>query len=152
MRMDELNHMETESRRNGVFERINFHGPLTVVYWPDGSKTCTRCVADDTYDPKMGFLMAFLEKKTGLSKRNIGKLLLEITDRSMKSSHEKKHRTKKRKKRVSLKPEQIVEIFRRVHAGERGVDLGKEFNVCHSFVSRIKLGRVYPELTSGLEK
>ena len=49
-----------------------------------------------------------------------------------------------------LTPEQVIEIYRRATNGERNIDLGKEFNIHHDQVGRIKNKKSWKEITSSL--
>ena len=46
-----------------------------------------------------------------------------------------------------LTNEKVLEIYRRVHAGEKIAELGKEFNVHESNISCIKTGKTYRRVT-----
>jgi hypothetical protein len=63
-----------------VTQHVIFNGPATVVFWPDGDKTVTKCSKDDEFDPKMGFLMAYFRKHSGLTKTQTAKFLKRICD------------------------------------------------------------------------
>lgn len=54
------------------------NGPATILFWQDGTKTIVKCNKDDEFDAQKGYLMAFFEKTTGMSKHQIAKLMDEI--------------------------------------------------------------------------
>ena len=54
------------------------NGPATILFWEDGTKTIVKCNQDDEFDAQKGYLMAFFEKITGMSKHQIAKLMDEI--------------------------------------------------------------------------
>lgn len=54
------------------------NGPATILFWQDGTKTIVKCNKDDEFDAQKGYLMAFFEKITGMSKHQIAKLMDEI--------------------------------------------------------------------------
>lgn len=54
------------------------NGPATILFWNDGTKTIVKCNKDDEFDAQKGYLMAFFEKTTGMSKHQIAKLMDEI--------------------------------------------------------------------------
>ena len=54
------------------------NGPATILFWEDGTKTIVKCNQDDEFDAQKGYLMAYFEKWTGLSKHQIAKILEEI--------------------------------------------------------------------------
>lgn len=70
---------EQERRLKKILPRkwvIN--GPATILFWQDGTKTIVKCNKDDEFDAQKGYLMAFFEKITGMSKHQIAKLMDEI--------------------------------------------------------------------------
>ena len=70
---------EQERRLKKILPRkwvIN--GPATILFWQDGTKTIVKCNKDDEFDAQKGYLMAFFEKTTGMSKHQIAKLMDEI--------------------------------------------------------------------------
>lgn len=46
-------------------KRVLFHGPATIVYWTDGSKTVVKCQAGDTFSYETGLAMAIAKKAYG---------------------------------------------------------------------------------------
>ena len=50
----------------------------TILIWEDGTKTIVKCSADDTYSKEYGFLAAYFEKHSGLSKTQISKYMQEV--------------------------------------------------------------------------
>ncbi len=54
------------------------NGPATILFWGDGTKTIVKCNEDDKFDVQKGYLMAYFEKWTGLSKHQIAKIMNEI--------------------------------------------------------------------------
>jgi hypothetical protein len=60
-----------------------------------------------------------------------------------------------RNSKAKLSVEQVLEVYRRVHAGESQVVLAKEFGIRPSAVSRINLGKSWAHVTghkTGAEK
>lgn len=45
--------------------RVLYNDPATVVFWSDGTKTITKCSANDTYNPETGLAIAVLKKSLG---------------------------------------------------------------------------------------
>ena len=45
----------------------------TVVLWKDGTKTIVKASDNDTFDRRVGYLMAFYHKNCGLSKTKANK-------------------------------------------------------------------------------
>ena len=54
------------------------NGPATILFWEDGTKTIVKCNEKDEFDAQKGYLMAYFEKWTGLSKHQIAKIMDEI--------------------------------------------------------------------------
>lgn len=54
------------------------NGPATILFWEDGTKTIVKCNKGDEFDAQKGYLMAYFEKWTGLSKHQIAKIMNEI--------------------------------------------------------------------------
>lgn len=50
-----------------VPKRVIFNDPATVILWSDGTKTVSKCHADDEYDPLFG-IMACVVRKLGLNR------------------------------------------------------------------------------------
>ena len=48
-----------------VVVRVIYNDPVTVIYWSDHTRTVVKCQPGDTYDPKIGFLMALCKKACG---------------------------------------------------------------------------------------
>ena len=42
--------------------RVIYNDPATIVFWSDGSKTTSKCMSPDKYDPKIGLLLATLKR------------------------------------------------------------------------------------------
>lgn len=51
-------------------ERIKFHGPATIIFWKDGTKTVVKCQEGDEYNSEKGVLFCVLKKLIGLDKIN----------------------------------------------------------------------------------
>ena len=59
-------------------EQIKFHGPATIIFWKDGTKTVVKCQDGDAYDSEKGVLFCTLKKLIGLEKINHILKLAEI--------------------------------------------------------------------------
>ena len=53
------------------------HG-ATVLIWDDGEKTVVKRCADDEFNKKLGFLTAFFQHYSGMSKNKANKFLAEL--------------------------------------------------------------------------
>ena len=53
------------------------HG-ATVLMWDDGDKTVVKRCADDEFNKRLGFLTAFFQHYSGMSKNKANKFLAEL--------------------------------------------------------------------------
>ncbi len=53
------------------------HG-ATVLIWDDGEKTVVKRCADDEFNKRLGFLTAFFQHYSGMSKNKANKFLAEL--------------------------------------------------------------------------
>jgi len=60
--------MKTEFTKN-----IIFNGPATVIIWNDDTKTIVKQNKSDSYDREKGFLMAYFQKSTDMTKTEVSK-------------------------------------------------------------------------------
>ena len=62
--------------------KVNFHPEqkATVVYFGK-DKVVTRASDDDTYDPKFGFLLAYFQYHSGLSKKKANDYIHSLSDK-----------------------------------------------------------------------
>jgi len=59
-------------------KRVIFSGKVTAVIWDDSTKTIVRCTESDMYDKTKGFLMAYFQKHSGLSKKQTSNFFKEM--------------------------------------------------------------------------
>lgn len=57
-------------------KKVIYNDPATIVYWSDNTRTVVKCQPGDTFDPKLGFLLAVLKRSCG-NKGNYNELLKE---------------------------------------------------------------------------
>lgn len=51
---------------NGVYiKRVLYKNPAVVTFWSDGTKTVSKCMEGDTYNPETGLLLNYLKKLQG---------------------------------------------------------------------------------------
>ena len=50
----------------------------TILFWEDGTKTIVKRAEDDSFDPVKGFLWAYFQKNSGLSKTKANEYLRKI--------------------------------------------------------------------------
>lgn len=67
------------------------HG-ATILMWDDGEKTIVKKCADDEFNKRLGFLTAFFQHYSGMSKNKANKFLaeLEVEDEEIKTKEMKK--------------------------------------------------------------
>lgn len=53
---------------------VIYSPPATIIQWTDGTKTVVKVADGDEYDPVFGFLMAYFQRSTDLTKTQVGKL------------------------------------------------------------------------------
>ena len=53
-----------------------------ILFWSDGDKTIVKRAEDDNFDPVKGFLWAYFQKHSGLSKTKANKYLREIDNQN----------------------------------------------------------------------
>lgn len=51
-------------------DRIKFHGPATIIFWEDGTKTVVKCQEGDEYNAEKGVLICALKKILGMDGLN----------------------------------------------------------------------------------
>ena len=62
-------------------KKIIFNGKATIVTWEDNTKTVVKCSANDTFDKEKGFLMAFFQKQTGMTKTKVSKFFNNLKNK-----------------------------------------------------------------------
>lgn len=60
------------------FEKVIFNEPATIVMWEDKTKTVVKAMDEDTFDPERGFLQAYFEKTSGMSRTQCNKMLADL--------------------------------------------------------------------------
>ena len=45
-------------------KRVMIHGPATIVFWEDGTKTVAKCLPEDKFDFEKGIALCFMKKAT----------------------------------------------------------------------------------------
>lgn len=86
------------------------HG-ATILFWEDGTKTVVKRCEDDEFNKRLGFLTAFFQYATGMSKNKANKFL-----------HELEVEDEKNEEQINLYDLQIgdkVKVRKNLKAGER---------------------------------
>lgn len=52
----------------------------TILFWKDGTKTIVKRNKDDEYNKRLGFLTAYFQKHSGLTKNQANKYLANLQD------------------------------------------------------------------------
>lgn len=52
----------------------------TILFWEDGTKTIVKRSKDDEYNKRLGFLTAYFQKHSGLTKNQANKYLANLLD------------------------------------------------------------------------
>lgn len=66
-------------------ERYIINHNATILFWNDGTKTIVKKAKDDDYNKKLGFLWAYFQKMSGLSKTKANEYLENLSDDSEKN-------------------------------------------------------------------
>ena len=69
------NPITTNSKLDPQPKKIIFNNPATIVFWNDGSKTVVKTMDTDTFDPERGYLQAYFEKTSGMTRTKCNKML-----------------------------------------------------------------------------
>lgn len=79
-------------------ERVTFNNPATIIHFTDGTKTIVKATENDKYNPTVGFLYAYFEKMSGMSKTQCGKFFDSLEEEYAEQLERKmKKRNKKNK-------------------------------------------------------
>jgi len=60
--------------------KVIYNPPATVVIWSDDTKTVVKTTDGEKFDPERGFLQAFYEKFSGLTRTQGNKLLKDLRE------------------------------------------------------------------------
>ena len=75
-----LNELEKEQSIVALPEKYIINDRATVLFWKDGTKTIVRRAKEDEYNKKIGFLWAYFQKNSGLSKTKANEYLDNLID------------------------------------------------------------------------
>ena len=75
-----LNELEKEQSIGALPENYIINDRATVLFWKDGTKTIVRRAKEDEYNKKIGFLWAYFQKNSGLSKTKANEYLDNLID------------------------------------------------------------------------
>lgn len=80
----------------------------TIIFWEDGDKTIVKRCSDEPFKKELGFLYAYFQKTSGLSKTKANKFIKEL---KVTKPKEKKN---KEKKKDNSKLEENIKFFQEV--------------------------------------
>ena len=60
--------------------KVIYNPPATIVIWSDDTKTVVKTTDGEKFDPERGFLQAFYEKFSGLTRTQGNKLLKDLRE------------------------------------------------------------------------
>lgn len=75
---------EDVANRTNLPKRYIINKGATILFWEDGTKTIVRKCKEDKYDKRIGFLTAFFQKYSGLTKNKANKFLSELREEEPK--------------------------------------------------------------------
>lgn len=64
----------------GIPKKYTINTESTTLIWEDGTKTIVKRAKDDKYDKRLGFLIAYFQKHSGLSKNKANAYLKSLVD------------------------------------------------------------------------
>ena len=71
-------------------DRYIINDGATILFWADGTKTIVKRTKEDEFNPRLAFLTAYFQKKSGLSKTKANKFLSELKVQEPKEKKVKK--------------------------------------------------------------
>lgn len=118
---------------------VIYNPPATIIKWTDGIKTIVKTSENDKYDPVFGFLMAYFQNYSGMTKTQISKFTNSIIE-EYQTQQDKKNKKKmkiintQRKLCPSCMEEHDVEV---VETDESNVFKGEqvEFTAVYEYCS-----------------
>lgn len=83
---------------NRVPERYIINKNATIIFWKDGDKTVVKRTKDDDFNARLGFLTAYFQKHSGMSRTQANKYLsnLKIEKEEVKEVEKPIKRLKKK--------------------------------------------------------
>jgi len=69
-----------KAQREKIMDKTIFNAPATIVFWGDSNKTVVKTMEGDTYNPEFGFLQAYFEKHSGLTRTQVNKFMRELRE------------------------------------------------------------------------
>ena len=63
---------------NRVPERYIINTNATIIFWKDGDKTIVKRTKDDDFNARLGFLTAYFQKHSGMSRTQANKYLSNL--------------------------------------------------------------------------
>lgn len=73
-------------------ERYVINENATIIFWEDGDKTIVKRCSDEPFKKELGFLYAYFQKTSGLSKTKANKFIKELKVTKPKEKKKKEKR------------------------------------------------------------
>ena len=73
--MEYLDNNQHQIGTNMDHKKVIFNKPATIVIWEDDTKTIVKCNKNDKFKKTTGFLIAYLQKTSGMTKSETAKFL-----------------------------------------------------------------------------
>ena len=84
-------------------ESVTFCNPATIIKFSDGVKVVVKATENDTFDPRFGFLMAYFERKSGLSKTQANKYLDKLEEEFIEQCKKREMKEERKNKKKEVK-------------------------------------------------
>lgn len=80
-RIEAIIRPNNESKNNSKLpKKYIINKNATILFWKNGGKTIVKRSKDDEYNKRLGFLTAFFQKHSGLSKNQANKYLANLEE------------------------------------------------------------------------
>ena len=133
--METVRRMEFSGQQRTLssIDNVYVNGPATIIKWKDGGKTVVKASNLDTIDSEKGFLVAYFQGVTGLSKKKYSTLMKSLPESKIKKEVKPKEDMEMKK---MLSENKMDEIRR----NEIGVVVAK-MQIANAFMPDYKPGK-----------
>lgn len=73
-------HFDNMFKQSKLYDKIIFNNPATIVWWDDDTKTIVKSTEGDSYSKQFGFLMAYFQKHSGMTKTQVNKFMDKLEE------------------------------------------------------------------------
>jgi hypothetical protein len=77
-------------------DKLTFNRPATIIHHVNGDKTVVKTTDNDSYNPIYGFLLAYFQKTSGMTKTQANKFIDEVGELALKQELEKSKKKSKK--------------------------------------------------------